>query len=149
MKKISGAHLCLFYPATFLYCICCTWWMTVGWVYKIIFLFFSNIGPLIKLSYRGLARVYKDGKTEQQLHNWNPPFCCFLSQNFPSREWTIFNPILHTAWLNNHALTLKRNTAKYYFGEKSSFLHTFLNICCESRKFCINFAHLDKLPHLF
>jgi hypothetical protein len=29
---------------------------------------------------------------------------------------------------------LKRNTAKYYFGEKSSFLHTFLKICCESRK---------------
>jgi hypothetical protein len=36
------------------------------------------------------------------------------------------NPILHTTWLNNHALTLKRNTTKYYFGEKSSFLHTFL-----------------------
>jgi hypothetical protein len=35
-----------------------------------------------------------------------------------------FNPILHTTWLNNHALTLKSNTAKYYFGEKSSFLHT-------------------------
>jgi hypothetical protein len=32
-----------------------------------------------------------------------------------------FNPILHTAWLNNLALTLKRNTAKYYFCEKSSF----------------------------
>jgi hypothetical protein len=46
----------------------------------------------------------------------------------------LFNPILHTAWLNNHALTLKRNTAKYYFGEKSSFLHTFLKISCESRK---------------
>jgi hypothetical protein len=45
-----------------------------------------------------------------------------------------FNPILHTAWLNIHALTLKRNTAKYYFGEKSSVLHTFLKICCESRK---------------
>ncbi len=27
-------------------------------------------------------------------------------------------PILHTAWFNNHALILKRNTAKYYFGEK-------------------------------
>jgi hypothetical protein len=40
------------------------------------------------------------------------------------------NPILHTAWLNNHALTLKRNTAKYYFGEKSSFLHTFLPSWC-------------------
>ncbi len=47
---------------------------------------------------------------------------------------TPFNPILHTAWLNKHALTLKRNTAKYYFGEKSSFLHTFLKSCCESRK---------------
>jgi hypothetical protein len=44
------------------------------------------------------------------------------------------NPILHTSWLNNHALTLKRNTAKYYFGEKSSFLHTFLKIFCESWK---------------
>jgi hypothetical protein len=44
------------------------------------------------------------------------------------------NPILHTAWLNNHALTLKSNTAKYYFCEKSSFLHTFLKFCCESRK---------------
>ncbi len=44
------------------------------------------------------------------------------------------NPILHTAWLNNHALTLKRNTAKYYFGEKSSVLHTFLKTCCDSRK---------------
>ncbi len=48
--------------------------------------------------------------------------------------WKIFNPILHTAWLNNHALALKRNTAKYFFGEKYSFLHTFLKICCESRK---------------
>ena len=46
----------------------------------------------------------------------------------------IFLTILHIAWLNNHALTLKRNTTKYYFGEKSSFLHTFLKICCESRK---------------
>jgi hypothetical protein len=49
-----------------------------------------------------------------------------------------FNPILHTAWLNNHALTLKRNTAKYYFGEKSSCLHTFLKICCESRKLAMS-----------
>jgi hypothetical protein len=38
----------------------------------------------------------------------------------------VINPILHTAWLESHALTLKSNTAKYYFGEKSSFLHTFL-----------------------
>ncbi len=44
------------------------------------------------------------------------------------------NPILHTAWLDNHALTLKSNNAKYYFHEKSRFLHTFLKFCCESRK---------------
>jgi hypothetical protein len=46
----------------------------------------------------------------------------------------VFNPILHTAWLDNHALTLKRISAKYYFHGKSRFLHTFLNFCCESRK---------------
>jgi hypothetical protein len=44
------------------------------------------------------------------------------------------SPILHTAWLDNHALTLKRNSAKYYFHKKSKFLHTFLKFCCESRK---------------
>jgi hypothetical protein len=50
------------------------------------------------------------------------------------RYGCLYYPILYTAWLNNHALTLKRNTAKYYYGEKSSFLHTFLKLCCESRK---------------
>ncbi len=44
------------------------------------------------------------------------------------------NPILHTVWLDNHALTLKSNSTKYYFYEKSRFLHTFLKFCCESRK---------------
>jgi hypothetical protein len=56
----------------------------------------------------------------------------------PASQDTFFmkhiNPILHTAWLDNHALTLKRNSAKYYFHEKSRFLHTFLKFCCESRK---------------
>jgi hypothetical protein len=45
-----------------------------------------------------------------------------------------FNPTLHTAWLDNHALTLKSNSAKYFFHEKSRFLHTFLKFYCESRK---------------
>jgi hypothetical protein len=44
------------------------------------------------------------------------------------------NPILHTTWLDNHALTLKINSAKYHFHEKSRFLLTFLKFCCESRK---------------
>jgi hypothetical protein len=38
----------------------------------------------------------------------------------------LFNPILHTAWLDNHALTFKSNAARYRIGENSSFLHTFL-----------------------
>jgi hypothetical protein len=45
-----------------------------------------------------------------------------------------FNPILHTAWLDNRPLTLKSNTAKYYFCEHSSYLHTFLKTCLESGK---------------
>ena len=52
------------------------------------------------------------------------------------------NPILHTAWLESHALTLKINTAKYYFCEKSSFLHTFLKFCPESRKIYIKFRNI-------
>jgi hypothetical protein len=57
------------------------------------------------------------------------------------------NPILHTAWLfNNHALTLESNTVKYYFGEKSSFLHTFLKICCESRKIYAKLKYLFSMP---
>ena len=46
----------------------------------------------------------------------------------------IINPILHGWWLDNHALTLTNYTAKYYFGEKSKSLHTFLTFCPESRK---------------
>jgi hypothetical protein len=45
--------------------------------------------------------------------------------------------ILHTAWLNNCALTLKSNTTKYYFGEKSGFLQTFRKFCCVSRKILV------------
>ncbi len=50
-----------------------------------------------------------------------------------------FNPILHTTWLESHALTLKNNTAKYYFNEKSSFLHTFLKFSPESRTIQVGF----------
>jgi hypothetical protein len=46
----------------------------------------------------------------------------------------MINPSLHTTWLKNHALTLKKNTAKYYFGEKSRIMHTVLKFCPESRK---------------
>jgi hypothetical protein len=52
------------------------------------------------------------------------------------------NPILHTAWLDNHALTLKSNSAKLYFHEKSRFLHTFLKFSCESRKIYVKFKNI-------
>jgi hypothetical protein len=51
-------------------------------------------------------------------------------------------PILHTAWLGSHALPLKNNAAKYYFGDKSSFLHTFLKFSPESRTFQVNFKNI-------
>jgi hypothetical protein len=38
-----------------------------------------------------------------------------------SKLYLLLNPILHTAWLDNHALTLKSNSVKYYFHEKSRF----------------------------
>ncbi len=44
------------------------------------------------------------------------------------------NPILHTACLNNHALTLKRNIADVILVKNLFFTHTFLKISCESRK---------------
>ncbi len=40
-----------------------------------------------------------------------------LQENFPF----YLNPILRTTWLKDHAMTLKKNTAKYYFDEKSKF----------------------------
>jgi hypothetical protein len=66
----------------------------------------------------------------------NTVFMCLRSHVY------CFNTILHTAWLNNHALTLKRNTEKYYFGEKFNFLHTFLNIV-------LNQGYLSQTHRLF
>jgi hypothetical protein len=43
------------------------------------------------------------------------------------------SPILHPIRLDN--LSMKNNTAKYYFGEKSSFLHTFLKFFLNQGKF--------------
>jgi hypothetical protein len=51
------------------------------------------------------------------------------------------NPILHTAWLDSHALTLKSSTAKYYFCEKSSFLHTSCNFVVNQGKFKSSSKH--------
>ncbi len=44
--------------------------------------------------------------------------------------------------LDKHALTLKSNTAKYYYGEKSSFLPTFLKYRPESRKIYVKFENI-------
>jgi hypothetical protein len=38
------------------------------------------------------------------------------------------NPILHTALLENHALTLKNKNAKYHIGESLSCINIFLSM---------------------
>jgi hypothetical protein len=52
------------------------------------------------------------------------------------------NPNLHTVVLDNHALTLKSNTEKDYFCQKSSLLHTFLKFCRESKKIYIKLKNI-------
>jgi len=59
-----------------------------------------------------------------------------------SSPFFFFNPILHTAWLDSHARTLKNNTVKYYFGEKSRFLLTILKFSPESRTIQVNFKNI-------
>jgi hypothetical protein len=53
--------------------------------------------------------------------------------NLHAKKKCVINPILHTAWLESHALTLKNNTSKYYFGEKTSILHTFIKFSPEEQ----------------
>ncbi len=50
-----------------------------------------------------------------------------------------YNLNLHTAWLENHALTLKNKTAKYYFGEESCILQSCLTFYAEPRKILVKF----------
>jgi len=56
--------------------------------------------------------------------------------------------MLHTAWLNNRALTLKSNSTKYYFGEKSGFLQTFRKFCCVSRKILVKLKNILLNPNV-
>ncbi len=40
---------------------------------------------------------------------------------FIIEQYTTFNPILHTAWLDNHALTLKSNLQNIIFMKNPDF----------------------------
>jgi hypothetical protein len=95
-----------------------------------------------------ISHNFKSGTTfilkyELTLRNYRDKFYNNTSQALLCAHQNVYliiyfknclNPILHTAWLDNHALTLKRNSAKYYIHEKSRFLHTFLKFFGESRK---------------
>ncbi len=48
------------------------------------------------------------------------------------------NHSLHTAWLENHALTLKRNAQNIIFCENYNF-------CIPSKKFVVNQGNLSKV----
>jgi hypothetical protein len=47
----------------------------------------------------------------------------------------LFNPILHTAWLDNHALTLKVILQNFILVKNPVFFNTFLKIVKNQRKF--------------
>jgi hypothetical protein len=57
-----------------------------------------------------------------------------------------FNPILHTAWLDYHALTLKEILQNIILVKNPVFLHAFLKISCESRK--ISAKKIQRLSKL-
>jgi hypothetical protein len=49
---------------------------------------------------------------------------------------SIFNPILHTVWLDSHALTLKNYTAKYYEVRKICFFAYLTNFLSSIEEYC-------------
>jgi hypothetical protein len=51
---------------------------------------------------------------------------------------TFINPILHTVWLDSHALTLKNYTAKYYEVRKIWFLAYLANFLSSIEENCIH-----------
>jgi hypothetical protein len=58
-------------------------------------------------------------------------------------DWLLYvwllNPILHTVWLDNRALTSKIFKAKKYLGENSNSMHVFITFCPERRKTKVKF----------
>jgi hypothetical protein len=71
-------------------------------------------------------------------------FVLFMSEKtFEGMTYIKINPILHTAWLNNHAITLKSNTAKYYFGENPVFCIPSQNFVGNQGKFKSSSKHLN------
>jgi hypothetical protein len=50
--------------------------------------------------------------------------CADLSLIASLHKTATLNPILHTAWLHNHALTLKKNTVKMYDTETITHMNT-------------------------
>jgi hypothetical protein len=71
-----------------------------------------------------------------------PTATCKLEAKHIHPYSCLVNPILHTMCLDTHALTLKSNSAEYYFDEKSSFLHTFLKFCCKLGKILFKFQNI-------
>jgi hypothetical protein len=55
-----------------------------------------------------------------------------------------FNPILHTAMLENRTLTLKKNPEKYYFCKKSSVLNPGKFRSIVQRHFTFNAINVFK-----
>jgi hypothetical protein len=52
------------------------------------------------------------------------------THNHPVASHSIFNPIAHIVWLENHTLTLKNDTAKHISVKKSNSFHKHLRNFC-------------------
>jgi hypothetical protein len=85
-------------------------------------LFYNSLSGIRHLHHCPCVFEVSSHHTRQKIV-WEMGFVCRLKKFFKI-VWNCckvtgsahcINPILHTTWLNNNALTLKRNTAKYLF----------------------------------
>ncbi len=119
------------------------WFVSLFYLY---FPLFKDSNPLIWCEQTGpvggKGEEKKPGRSKQRRNR----------KDKPARSGTthlqILNLILHTAWLNNHALTLKRNTTKYYFGFFAYLPKNLLwikeNLCLCQRLFNFNATSVLK-----
>ncbi len=70
-----------------------------------------------------------------------PPYILTLTGHFfKMKEYLqVFNFILHTVWMHNTCTLFLNLTVKIIKCEKSSYLHTFLSFCSESKTVKVKF----------
>ena len=102
-----------------------------------------DVGPNLKSKVGVVFNLNLKVNKKVVLSLWSPVavLFCVLKEDRASVDsflipssLTLFNT--PHGWITKQWLW-KKNPANCYFGKKSSFLHTFLKICCESRKILV------------